>query len=311
MIPFFFFAVTDTVAVDINPETVYIHEWGVVEVDEAFATASGTRWGYLTEYGVLEPYHDYEVEAPVIWFHGAQCSGTFTVTVNNGYFTALYPSPDSLIQDEGERAAVPDDYYSQTGIWRDVNLTAYMPEMEEEILPIAMEAEGFSWAVPFWREVPANYVSVPGAAYHDRFLYYECTMNSSDEIFIAQEGCQNGYGHIGDALLFTEESGEIAAYRADVNGSLDVGTEALTDYEILGVVCGWSGSMMKSQEIKALIDTWEPAIRQRCLYEGQDVIMFPFNSGQVEAISSIRFIPDYGNPVEYTRLFLGLGAVDL
>ncbi len=81
MIPFFFFAVTDTVAIDIDFETVYVHEWGVVEVDMGFPTAGGAKWGYLDDQGTLEPYTGYGVEAPVVWFHGAQCTGTFTVRV--------------------------------------------------------------------------------------------------------------------------------------------------------------------------------------------------------------------------------------
>lgn len=310
MIPLIFFALTDTIAVEIDFETVYVHEWGVVEFDAGFPAASGAKWGYLDDHGTLAPYTEHEVEAPVVWFHGAQCTGTFTVRVNEGYFTTLLPQPDSLLQEEGERRASPESFGSQTGIWQDVRLTCVVPENEES-LPIAYDADGFSWATPFWRDVPANYVTVPGASYQDRFLYYECTANTLGEYTGDYSDGRTTYGYHGVALVFQEEDGEAVARMADVEETVIVHDGALSNSDVLEVICGWSGNRLKSQEIEALWKTWEPALRQRCIQLGQDVMMFPLSPWQVESISTIRFDPDGGNPVEYARLFLGLGAVEL
>ncbi len=311
MIPFFFFAVTDTVEINVDYETVYVHEWGVVEVDMGIPIASGAKWGYLDDQGTLEPYTEYEVEAPVVWFHGAQCTGTFTVRVNEGYFTTLFPPPDSMWHEESEKRVSPENFIGQTGVWRNVSLTRDIPENEES-LPVAYYADGFSWATPFWRDVPANYVTVPGASYQDRFLYYECTANSLGW-FIAGDypSFARTYGYQGEALVFKEMSGEIITRIAQVEESVTTLSEALSQDEILNTLCGWGDNSFKSQEIQALWSTWEPAIRQRCVQQGQDVMMFPLSPEQVESISTIRFEPDGGNPVDYTRLFLGLGAVEL
>jgi len=310
MIPFFFFAVTDTVAVPIDMDVVYVHEWGVIEFDEAVPAAVGAQWGYLNDQGILEPYYEYEVEAPVVWFHGAECTGTFTVESHGGYFTALLPLPDLIEEQEEERSASPEYYPSQTAIWEVIDLTWQMPENEES-LPVASEPEGFSWATPFWREVPANYVAVPGEAYLDRFIYYECTFNTSSDLF---RGCMSAgsvYGYTGEALVFQEENGELAAHLANVNGTVQILHEMLPEEEVLEIICGWAGNSLKSQEIEALFQTWEPSIKNRCINLGMTTILFPLSDEQTESISTIRFEPEYGNPVEYARLFLGLGAVRL
>jgi hypothetical protein len=304
MLPFFFFAVTDTVAVEVDFETVYVHEWGVIDFDEIFDTAAGAEWGYLNDRGILEPYSEVEVEAPVVWFHGAECTGTLTIEANDGSFTTLLPHPDSLSQEEGEQSALPDNIISQKAVWNDISLTWYPPESEESI-PVAFEAGGFGWAMPLWRDIPANYVTVPGAAYLDKFLYYECFVNT----VIEYSSDQGVYGYLGDALLFREENGELCAHLADLDGSVNISGEVLSRVQILEVLCGWGGNMFKSQEIEALLATWEPALRQRCLLQDQNVILFPLSPEQVEAVSTISFVPDQGNPVEYTRLFLGMGEV--
>ncbi len=310
MIPLLFFAVTDTVVSNVNYEIVYVHEWGVVEVDMGFPTAGGAMWGYLDDQGTLEPYTGYEVEAPVVWFHGAQCTGTFTVRVNEGYFTTLFPPPDSLWHEEVERRVSPENFNSQTGIWRNVSLTWDIPENEES-LPVSYDADGFSWATPFWRDVPANYVTVPGASYMDRFLYYECTANTLGKNIGDYSYGRRTYGYHGVALVFQKEDGEMIVRRADVEETVTVRGGVLSLDDVLEIICNWSDSRLKSQEIKALWSTWEPALRQRCIQQGQDVMMFPLSPEQVESISTIRFEPDGGNPVEYTRLFLGLGEVEL
>ncbi len=214
----------------------------------------------------------------------------------------MFPPPDSMWQEEGERRASPENFYSQTGIWRDVSLMRDIPEYEES-LPVAYEADGFGWAIPFWSDVPANYVTVPGASYQDRFLYYECTGDYSYG--------RRTYGYHGVALVFQEEDGEVIARRADVEETVTASGGILSIDDVLEIICDWSGNRLKSQEIQALWNTWEPALHQRCVQQGQDVIMFPLSSEQVESISTIRFEPDGGNPVNYTRLFLGLGAVEL
>ena len=78
-----------------SEQTVFVHEWGVVLIDEVIPTVSGAERGYLEENGMLQPYYSMAVDAPVIWFHGPEFTGTLTVEVQNGYFSLLIPLPVS------------------------------------------------------------------------------------------------------------------------------------------------------------------------------------------------------------------------
>ncbi|MBN2586798.1 MAG: hypothetical protein JXA64_04490 [Candidatus Fermentibacteraceae bacterium] len=307
MIPFLYFAVADTIVAPMDYETVYVHEWGVIEVDLSFPEALGAEWGYLGEDGVLEPWTEYEVEAPVIWFHGVQCRGTLTVSANQGYFTTLLPHPDSLIDGEGERMMSPDAVGSQTAVWRDISVSPEMMELEESI-PVAYDMGGFGWAIPFWREVGGNFIAVPGSAYRDSFIYYECTAASIPGMTHDCQGGDMTYGYCGEALVFSPSGDGLQAGLAEVDGGIEAGERELTDTEILSVICGWSGEL-KSSEIQALWNTWEPAIRRRCMRSGERLIMFPLTPEQTESVSSIRFQPNGGNRVVYSRLFLAIGSI--
>ena len=76
-----------------SEETVFVHEWGVVSIDEVIPMAQGAQQGYLDEQGMLLPCYPMMVDAPVIWFHGPEFNGTLTVEVQNGYFSLLIPNP--------------------------------------------------------------------------------------------------------------------------------------------------------------------------------------------------------------------------
>jgi hypothetical protein len=307
MIPFLYFAVADTIVAPSDYETVHVHEWGVIELDVSFPEALGARWGYLGEDGVLDPWTEYEVEAPVIWFHGAECRGTLTVNAKQGYFTTLLPRPDSLVSGEAERMMSPDAVGSQTAIWRDVSVSPVMMELEEEILPVAWDAGGFGWAIPFWRDVGGNYIAVPGSSYRDSFIYYECTAASIPGI---EHECAEGpmtYGYRGEALVFSPGGDGVTARLVSVGDEITTIEEELTDTEVMSVICGWGG--LKSTEIQALWNTWEPAVLQRCLRGGERVILFPLTPEQTESVSSIEFSSGGDNPVVYERLFLGIGSI--
>jgi hypothetical protein len=323
MIPLLYCALADTDIVEVPADLVLVHEWGVVELDEGRYDLKGARWGYLDGSDHLIDYIPDEVEAPVIWFHGAACTGTFSVEVTGGVFTELLPYPDSITVH-----AIPGIEASETqvAVWRDLkiddNMVLEMPvvvedeteearrvsgewtEYEEEGIP-AMSGyyyTGFDWAIPLWREVNCNTVHYPAADYKDSFLYYECTFNP----YHMFDG--DYYGYEGPALLFLWDENELACFK--VNTPNDISTDtALTEDEILAEICSWADGGLKSSEIGALWNTWEPAIRTRCDYYDQTVIVFPLSPEQVEMISRIRFVPDGDFQVRYDRLFLGLGMI--
>lgn len=303
MIPLLYFALADTVIEYVPDDIVFIHEWGVVELDEGYCEAKGARWGSLDERGYLVDYYPVEVEAPVVWFHGAECTGTFSVEVTGGDFTLLRPRPDSIAFH-----AVPGLEASEThvAVWEDlqvVDTDLRGTEVEEEIPFEDIYTDDFSWAMPLWREVPGNVLIHTARNFKDNFLYYECSMNGygmfSDEY----------YGYTGPALLFFAGEEGLACAKISVPSAMGARDEFISEQDIQNEFCDWAMNGLKSSEIAALWNTWEPILRTRCELNGQTVMVFPLSSEQTESISRIRFVPDRELEVRYDRLFLGLGAI--
>ena len=74
MVPLLYCALADTDYVEIQDDIVYVHEWGVVELDEGYLEARGAQWGYLDPCGYLVDYYPDEAvlsmavrdEAPLV-----------------------------------------------------------------------------------------------------------------------------------------------------------------------------------------------------------------------------------------------------
>ncbi len=305
--------------------TVFVHEWGVVLIDEVLPMACGAERGYLEENGTLQPYYSMAVDAPVIWFHGPEFTGTLTVEVQNGFFSLLIPLPaSSSISDES--IPVFQDEENYFAVWQDLSFTDELSirgdipadrrgvesatdelsisgDMPADRRGVESAEEGFQWAMPFWREVPALIVSYDPASYVDRFIYYECSATNLFEEQEPSESYQNG------SLLFHEEDGELAADL--VIAPLDrIRIElGVSDDGILDVLADWGGNEFLNEEIEALWKTWKPSLLTRCILYGETVVLFPLTDEQVESISTIDLQTEQGYRVEYSRLFLALGSM--
>ena len=289
----------------ISEGTVFVHEWGVVLIDEVLPMACGAERGYLEENGTLQPYYSMAVDAPVIWFHGPEFTGTLTVEVQNGFFSLLIPLPaPSSISDES--IPVFQDEENYFAVWEDLSFTNELSipgDRPTDKLGVDSAEEGFQWAMPFWREVPALMVSYDPASHVDRFIYYEC---SASNLFEEQEP-SDSYQH--GSLLFHEEEGELAADL--VIAPLDrIRIElGVSDDGILDVLADWGGNEFLNKEIEALWKTWKPSLLTRCILYGETVVLFPLTDEQVESISTIDLQTDQNYRVEYSRLFLALGSI--
>ena len=290
-----------------SEETVFVHEWGVVLIDEVLPSACGAERGYLEENGTLQPYYSMAVDAPVIWFHGPQFTGTLTVEVQNGYFSLLIPLPVSESFDDESVTVFPEgDNY--TAVWKGLTFTDEASMRSDSPhdrrgMPAGSFDEGFEWAMPFWREVPALTVSYGPSSYVDCFIYYEC---SASNLFEEEEPSGN---HQLGSLMFHAEDGELAAdlIVAPRNG-IRVKL-AVSDEGILEVLQDWGGNEFLAEEIEALWKTWKPSILTRCVQYGEAIIMFPLSAEQVESISTLYLQTDQDYHVEYSRLFLAMGRV--
>ncbi len=303
------FVLLSAVAAQSTDNTVRIHEWGVVELDQEYQGAIGALRGYLDDEENLNPYEMYEVEAPVIWFHGAECTGTLTVTANSGFITTAVPWYDGV---EVEEATGIDEPGSQTASWYGLRITVpgntfelheRYAENEEEVLGETGAWDGFEYALPYWRTVPGNTIQHPLSGYSGSFLYYECSFRDMNTY------AEELYGYQGVYLLFFMDDFDLICSSALTDMEMDARGAVLDDEALLEVLAEWSGGGLEISELQALWDTWRPAIRYRCGELGQTVMLFPLSERQTESICSIDFKPDREQQVEYHRLFLGLGQI--
>ncbi len=282
-------------------DMVYIHEWGVIEMDEVYLQARGCPDGYIDEDGYFWEYPMAQVTAPVVYFYGADCSGTFSVSIRDGSFTLLLPYPDSLAYEIDEEVCC-------TAVWEHLTITSSESSIaattEAAYMTTVPEYKNcFAWAAPFWRGVPANHIRYPSTGYEDVFIYYESGM-SNPEMFIGEY-----YNHIGEALIFFPEDGEMVCVNATVPLESDAMGETLSDFEIMAVLYSWGDGAMLAEEIAALWQTWKPLLRTRCELENLTLMLFPLTDRQESIVSTLSFVPVENILVQYERLLLGLGTI--
>jgi hypothetical protein len=279
-------------------ETVYVHEWGVVQMEDGIPMALGAERGYLVENGMLEPYYSMTVDAPVLWFHGPEFTGTLTVEVQNGYFSLLIPTPYAVSTCD-ESIPVFQDEENYIAIWEDLRFGS------EDILVADRRGsfdEGFQWAMPYWREVPALIVTYEPASYSDRFIYYEC---SASNLFAEHDPFENNQS---GALLFSDDDGELRADVVSGPESSTVLVSDISDIMVMELLSEWGDNEFLEEEIEALWNTWEPSLLTKCVGYGQTVVLFPLTDEQIESISTLNLSVDQDYPVVYSRLFLALDA---
>ncbi len=228
-------------------------------------------------------------------------SGTFSVRIRDGSFTLLLPNPDSLAHEI-------DEEVRYTAVWENLTVRSYEPSVdattEASYVTRGPELDDcFAWAVPFWRMVPANLIHYPSAGYEDVFIYYESGM-SNPEIFIGEY-----YNHVGEALIFLPEDGEMVCVKTTVPGESDANGETLSDLEIMAVLYSWGNGGMLAEEIAALWQTWKPLLRTRCELESLTMMLFPLTDRQENIVSTLSFVPVENILIEYERLLLGLGTI--
>ena len=283
---------------------VEIHEWGIVELGREFGAVSAYPGVYEVE-EYFEPYPAAEVRAPVIWYHGAECTGTLTVQVNMSGFTTLIPRPDCV---EEPLVAGRMGFGPFIATWR--NLDIRDPEVAESIWGDRWYREDITPPVPddllfafeAWRRVPCNVVHHPSSGHIDSFMYYETEMYDAGMF----EG--DWYGYSGEALVFFEESGGMACVRSPIPTMEGYGGERLTDQAVVDTINSWSTDMTH-EEMLAFWATWEDYLEERCVEDEETLMLFPLSNDQVEAISRVTFTPDQDLEVVYTRLLMGLGTI--
>lgn len=279
----------DTAIAYVNPEAMNIvHEWGVVVFQQTGAVFCGGPWYDQTP----DPF-DICAEAPVVWLYGQPFTGTFTVTVpEGGAVTFVHPQPSLLSETQAA-------WYLSTMI--DQSLEESLPVQERY-----MYNGPYEWALEYWREVPSLTFVVNETGQLENFLYYECTVNSDFTGSFLQWGADGNPSFRdnaeGEALYFapggifpvTLTDERFIPFDLPMGGEVDPDLASET-------FCRWAGSRLKSEEITALWETWEPVLTE----EGSYWIVFPIPGEYLGRISTISLQTGNRGDVEYERLFLG------
>lgn len=285
----------DTVVAPMDNTLIRVHEWGVVSFTSFGTEAAGAPGD---TYG-FDPFGMVCVDAPVVWFHGSPFSGTFTARAGMGFVSVAYPEPT-----EGFEGATP-----QMVSWR-IEGRNPVP-FDEAPTPDVPGNTPFLWAMDHWRDVPCLDLFDAEGNYLDRFLYYETLI--PDGIQARMNTVVVDGRHLAGLfspeglLIVTGAEPKIHVYSII---PLPVLTYALRlpleSTDVHEKICDWAGGNLKSQEIAALWNTWEPFFRERPADERW--LLFPLPPETVESISSISLILDYSyaTMIEYHRLFLGL-----
>jgi hypothetical protein len=286
----------DTVVAPVDDMMIRVHEWGVVSFTSFGTEAAGAPGD---TYG-FDPFGMVCVDAPVVWFHGSPFTGTFTARAGMGFVSAVYPEPT-----EGFEGATP-----QVVSWR-IEGRNPVP-FDEAPDPHVPENTPFLWAMDHWRDVPCLDLFDGDGNYLDRFLYYETLIPDGIQArmnTVVEDGRHLAGLFSPEGLLITTgEDSEVHVYTII---PLPVLTDAirlpLESTEVNEKLCDWAGGNLKSQEIAALWNTWEPFFRERPA--GERWLLFPLPPETVESISNISLTVDnsyFATMVEYHRLFLGL-----
>ena len=167
----------------------------------------------------------------------------------------------------------------------------------------------FGWACDIWRSVQGLSLTGIRAGWSERFIYYECQV---EDLFTLPEGEIPADWPLSQlqvpALVFTSGAdGRPLMSPCDGTGSLETANMEYMDYsrqELMDSVCSWSDGRLLSEEVTALVDTWETTLTS--VAEGEMRVLFPIPEDRYNRISTLELVTDEGHQVYAKRLFLGL-----
>jgi len=286
-------ALCDTVIAPVPQfDVVRVHEWGVVWFghDRIVATADpASTWDLYS--GPYTPDEPICAEAPVVYFHGPDFTGSLRVEAVTGDFTVSYPTPS---------AVTPDAL-----VWRFSAASSEQQHPAEELVAERMLPR---WPVESWREVPANWLVLDDGS-RERFVYYETEIPASEfpharRIVEEQRVDQGMLIRPGPDGL---EHMPVAA-RDVWTAKLSWEFEELTRERAVSTLCSWAGGQLKTPEIEALWDSWSGHLSSGSM-QGDAVLLFPVPADQVWLITSLSMEIDGDLRPEFHRFFVGMVGV--
>jgi len=274
---------------------VGVHEWGVI------------TWDYGSALVQSSPFVFQEAvsRAPVIYFHGPEFTGSFTVTVDNGQLIELYPT------------TVP--WMTDSYTWSGRFSLDYLPlrDLEETDRGLSAPSD-FQWALEYWR-VPETLIFNGDDGIAEEFLYYESTLE--DVTFLPLhpgskvEPERSNTLNL-ELLLLGMEDGRLMATtctlaRFAARSGMPLSWETVVSddgLEIRDIFYEWSRDLIDIEEVDALWFTWRDWFTTGS-FDGRmnmDTVLAVYLMPQelTGSVSTLSLETEEGYPVDYSRYLL-------
>jgi len=293
-------ALMDTVIAPVDYGTVYVHEWGAVTFTEETVIFGANpltdpNSDFIPPYQWEEPV----ARAPIVYFYGAQFSGTFTVSVHSGNFIELLPFPDRL---ESTSPMPPQQSYN--AVWEIWDTTQDKDYLAEEYSCVSADM------LEIWRK-PQSYVLEFNDGSQEKFVYYECALvpSSEDDFYPAllqEDGAILHPDYTGPAMWFVKDGGTVTLDRISGDDPLQGIITATGPQNIYPeILCDWAEGSMKSEELVSMWETWESWIFDGS-WSGDTLVVFPLPDYIIEGMTTIDLQTDDYHDVVYSRFYLGI-----
>ena len=292
----------NAVLISTESEPVAVHEWGVVVFGEYKAAVVAVPDHSLSSF-IADPHYNIEpisVEAPVIFFHGAEFSGDFVVEVVNGSIYEIYPVDGMISSWNSIR-------WSDIQVFNPEEFAEYSEDLPLDFL-LSNET------IQNWRTLECNSVRTSGGI-NEGFLYYECFLETPEfinypQLLAAGEGLPEGVDKV---LMFLDPCDDMQEmYSVDPQSIFTpVETEEISVYDkrrMMDIFSAWDTAGLHPDELELLWDTWEAYVTEP-VWEGDALVVFPLPQDMINRISRLEVLPDGEIEVTYGRFFIGMMPV--
>jgi len=281
---------------------VQVHEWGVITFEAFMANAQAAPDSVppaVPDYPMVE-------RAPVVYFHGPEFTGSFTVAATDGVITDLYPV-----------AAGAPAGASYT--WQIEGLLSW-PEDRDARRGLSYGAR--NWDMEGWR-IPYSLWLRTADGFEDGFLYYEATVNRTSAFpvrYMQSLGeAISAHPDLPAALIVPGMDGPrvVSAARLELLPGLATLRQARicsSPDDLLRVLYDWSIDTVDIDEVNALWATWRGWLFGEGidgLPDGCGLFLYPLPADLQDEISTIDLTTDQGYQVGYRRFLICAVPVSL
>jgi len=232
------------------------------------------------------------------------------VSVPSGAFLVAEPDP-AVLSDTRGMPFLPSSYTAQWNLSGDLEgPTSTLTTLRETGYIECIPAE----LMDSWRTPPSHLLQFDDGS-SEKFVYYECSLTPEDDtsfrpVVTGSAGARLDPSYEGPTLRFsTDASGALRAELTVGDGAVVPVPLEEDGQAVVELLCDWAGGSMKSEELRALWDTWRDWVAVEAAGD-HALLMFPFPASTVEGMTSIRLVPDGPLDVEYSRFFVGFVPED-